>query len=167
MEQSKLSKSLRKGNKFLGYTGEVNMKKVIILTVPENEESIFSNIQTYLQLSEYHINVDWEQNTKLMFQNLEIDLYHREVRLNKKSVRLTDLEFRLLHYLASQPGRVFSYQQIYETVWGEEYAREKGNIMFHIRHIRQKLEVAEDFFDYIENIRGVGYRFKKPVTDSA
>ena len=102
------------------------MKKVIILTVPENEESIFSNIQTYLQLSEYHINVDWEQNTKLMFQNLEIDLYHREVRLNKKSVRLTDLEFRLLHYLASQPERVFTYQQIYEAVWGEEYVCEKG-----------------------------------------
>lgn len=39
--------------------------------------------------------------------------------------------------------------------------------MTHIRHIRQKLEAAGDSFDYIENIRGVGYRFKKPMTDSS
>lgn len=54
-------------------------------------------------------------------------------------------------------------QQIYEGVWGEEYAHEKGIIMSYIRHIRQKLEYGGSSFDYIENIRGVGYRFKKTM----
>ena len=97
----------------------------------------------------------------LSFPDLEIDLYRREIRKNEKVIKLTDLEFRILLYLAEQPGRVFTYQQIYEVVWGEEYAHEKSTIMSHIRHIRKKLEVDGKPCGYIENIRGVGYRFKK------
>lgn len=147
--------------------GEEYMTKIMILTVPENEEHTLIDIQRYLQSKMNYTDVSSEQDMILSFPNLEIDLYRREVRQGEKTIRLTDLEFRILHYLACQPGRVFTYQQIYEEVWGEEYACEKGTIMSHIRHIRQKLESEEDSFDYIENIRGVGYRFKKPMADSS
>lgn len=143
------------------------MGKIMILTVSENEEHILSSIQRYLQTEANYTDISSKQEMLLSFPNLEIDLYHREVRQDEKIIRLTDLEFRLLYYLACQPGRVFTYQQIYEGVWGEEYAHEKGTIMSHIRHIRQKLKSDESSFDYIENIRGVGYRFKKPMTDSS
>ena len=143
------------------------MGKIMIVTVSEDEEHILMDIQQYLQSKATYVAVHSEQNMIFSYPNFEIDLYHREVQYNKKLVKLTDLEFRILLYLASQPGRVFTYQQIYEGVWGEEYACEKGIIMFHIRHIRQKLEAARDSFDCIENIRGVGYRFKKPMTDSS
>lgn len=139
----------------------------MIVIVPENEEHILMDIQQYLQSETTYAAIHSEQNMIFSFPDLEIDLYHREVWHNKKLIKLTDLEFRILYYLASQPGRVFTYRQIYEGVWGEEYACEKGIIMSHIRHIRQKLEAVGDSFDYIENIRGVGYRFKKPVTDSS
>lgn len=86
---------------------------------------------------------------------------YREVKQYRSTIKLTDLEFRILLYLAEQPGRVFTYQQIYEAVWGEEYVHEKGTIMSHIRHIRKKLESDGKPCDYIENIRGVGYRIKK------
>ncbi len=143
------------------------MSKLMILTISENEEYILSNIQRYLQSEANYTDISSKQEMALLFPNLEIDVYRREVRRNKKVIRLTDLEFRLLHYLASQPERIFTYQQIYEGVWGEEYAHEKGTIMSHIRHIRQKLESDKGSFDYIENIRGVGYRFKNPMTDSS
>ena len=68
-------------------------------------------------------------------------------------------------YLAEQPGRVFTYRQIYEAIWGEEYTYEKGNIMSHIRHIREKIEPDSKKPRYIENIRGVGYCFKKQKND--
>ena len=142
------------------------MSKLMILTISENEEYILSNIQRYLQSEANYTDISSKQEMALLFPNLEIDVYRREVRRNKKVIRLTDLEFRLLHYLASQPERIFTYQQIYEGVWCEEYAHEKGTIMSHIRHIRQKLESDKGSFDYIENIRGVGYRFKNPMTDS-
>ncbi|EOS40207.1 DNA-binding response regulator [Schaedlerella arabinosiphila] len=143
------------------------MNKIMIFTVSENEEHILSDIQRYLHSGANYTDISSEQEMVLSFPNLEIDLYRREVRQNEKVIRLTDLEFRIIHYLASQPGRVFTYQQIYEGVWGEEYAHEKGTIMSHIRHIRQKLESGKGSFDYIENIRGVGYKFNKPMTGSS
>lgn len=129
------------------------MCKIMLLIVPEKEQN-FADIQGYLQSEINNTEIRFEQDMALYFPNLEIDLYYREVRLNGKVVRLTDLEFRLLHYLASQPSRVFTYQQICEVVWGEEYAHEKGTIMSHICHIRQKLESEGGSSDYIGKHQG-------------
>lgn len=135
------------------------MGKIMIFTVTGNEEHIISDIQKYLKLNGNYADVSSMQNAVLIFSNLEIDLYYREIRQKGKVIRFTDLEFRLFLYLARQPGRVFTYQQIYDGVWGEEYVQQKGNIMSHIHHIRKKIET--DGRVYIENIRGVGYRFIK------
>lgn len=132
----------------------------MVLTVPDGEEQIFEWIQKYL-LNDKNFNmVSPEQNMVLTFPGLKIDLYKREVWTDGGMVVLTELEFRLLLFLAKSPGRTFTYQQIYEAVWEEEYAYEKGNIMSHIRHIREKIEVDPKNPVHIENVRGVGYRFK-------
>lgn len=140
------------------------MGKIKVLAILEVEEDFVADNFKYFKMEDAY--VDTGQDLTVSFSDLQIDLYHRAVRRNGNIIELTDLEFRILYYLASQPGRVFTYKQIYEAVWGEEYFHEKGTIMSHIRHIRQKLESEESSFDYIENIRGVGYRFKKPMTDS-
>ncbi len=142
------------------------MDKIIVLEVLEDDEKILL-FKNCLQSTKNYSNISISRDMRLSFPRLEIDLYHREVKIEENIIRFTDLEFRILLYLAKQPGRVFTYQQIYEGVWGEEYIYEKGIIMSHIRHIRQKLESGGSSFDYIENIRGVGYRFKKPMTDSS
>lgn len=134
------------------------MSKIKVLAILEVEEDFFADNSKDLKMEDGDFGIEME--LLFPFSDLQIDVFHREVRINKKEVKLTDLEFRLLHYLASQPGRVFTYQQIYEGVWGEEYAYEKGTIMSHIRHIRQKMESEDHSFEYIENVRGVGYRFK-------
>lgn len=92
---------------------------------------------------------------------LKINLNSRKVYENKREILLTKIEFDILVYLATYPNRVFTYQQIYESVWGEPYYNEKGNIMTHIRHLREKIEPDPSHPQYIENVRGVGYRFKK------
>lgn len=92
---------------------------------------------------------------------LKINLNSRKVYENKREILLTKIEFDILVYLATYPDRVFTYQQIYESVWGEPYYNEKGNIMTHIRHLREKIEPDPSHPQYIENVRGVGYRFKK------
>lgn len=137
------------------------MSKILVLIVSENEEHVLTDIQRYLQSKVIHIDIGSEQEMTLSFPDFKIDLYYREIRKNEKVIKLTDLEFRILLYLAEQPGRVFTYQQIYEAIWGEEYIYEKGTIMSHIRHIREKIEPDSKKPRYIENIRGVGYRFKK------
>lgn len=139
----------------------VSIGKVVVLTVSDGEENIFDCIrELLLSKSDYQL-MEFDAIPALSFPGLEIDLYHRQVLINGNRVELTDLEFRLLLYLARQPGRVFTYQQIYEAVWGEEYSYEKSNIMSHIRHIREKIEADSKTPRYIENVRGVGYRFKK------
>ena len=134
------------------------MNKIMIFTVSENEEHILSDIQRYLHSGANYTDISSEQEMVLSFPNLEIDLYRREVRQNEKVIRLTDLEFRIIHYLASQPGRVFTYQQIYEGVWGEEYAHEKGTIKSHAHHNRQKLESGKGCRDCIETLSAGGSR---------
>ena len=99
--------------------------------------------------------------TKIQFNEFQIDLLSHKVEIKSKEVILTNLEFNLLFYLASQPGRVFTYQQIYEAVWEEPYSYEKNNIMTHISHLKTKIESDPTHPRYIENVRGVGYRFKK------
>lgn len=101
------------------------MSKLMVLTVSEKEEHILSYIHRYLQSEADSTDISSKQEMVLSFPNLEIDIYRREVRQNKKIIRLTDLEFRFLHYLASRPGRVFTYQQIYEGVWVRNTSRKK------------------------------------------
>lgn len=85
----------------------------------------------------------------------------RKVFINGRNISLITLEYDLLVYLFKHCGQILSYMQIYEAVWKEPYAGEKGNIMTHIRHLREKIESDPSQPRYIENIRGVGYRFKK------
>lgn len=137
------------------------MVKIMVVSIPDHEERVFEGIQKYLLENEKFSVMNPTQSILLEFPGLKIDLETREIWKNTKKIVLTDIEFRLLLFLAKSPGRVFSYQQIYEAVWSEEYVCEKGNIMSLIRHIREKIESDPKTPEYIENVRGVGYRFRK------
>lgn len=95
--------------------------------------------------------------SKIQFNDLGINFFSHKVTIKGKKIILTNLEFNLLIYLASQPDRVFTYQQIYEAVWEEPYAYEKNNIMTHISHLRAKIEPDPSHPRYIENVRGRRY----------
>ena len=87
---------------------------------------------------------------------LAIDLGRHEARLGDQLISLTPTEMRLLHFLASHPGRVFPRAHLLSRVIGEDAIVTDRNIDVHVRSLRQKLgEQAE----LIETVRGVGYRF--------
>jgi two-component system phosphate regulon response regulator PhoB len=73
------------------------------------------------------------------------------------SIELTPTEFRLLHFLASHPGRVFTRDQLLSRAIGEDAMVIDRNIDVHVRAIRKKLGVHQSM---VETIRGVGYRFR-------
>ncbi|MDC0598355.1 response regulator [Gammaproteobacteria bacterium] len=87
-----------------------------------------------------------------------IDIVKHKVSVKGEEVKLTATEFRLLHYLASHPGRVFSREQLLNSALGDDVVIVDRNIDVHIRGIRKKIEVEPAL---IETIRGVGYRFKE------
>jgi phosphate regulon transcriptional regulator PhoB len=88
---------------------------------------------------------------------LSIDIDKHRISLAGSEVKLTATEFRLLHYLASNPGRVFSREQLLDQAFGNDVVVVDRNIDVHIRGIRKKIDPEQS---YIETIRGVGYRFK-------
>jgi two-component system, OmpR family, alkaline phosphatase synthesis response regulator PhoP len=81
-----------------------------------------------------------------------------EVLIQNKPIELTVTEFRLLHLLARRPGWVFTRSQIVNEVHGEDYTVSERAIDVQIVGLRKKLG---DYGDYIETVRGVGYRLKE------
>ena len=77
--------------------------------------------------------------TELRFDGLEIDVAKRLVRKQKQEIDLTFTEFEILHLLARNPGRVFSKEQIYNSVWKEPYFGDYDIVISHIRNIRKKI----------------------------
>jgi len=95
----------------------------------------------------------------LRFPGLEIDLAGCTVKREGEPVSLTAKEFELLRFLASNKGRVFTREQIFRHVWGEDYLADDNTIMVHIRRLREKIEPDPAAPTYIITVRGLGYRF--------
>ena len=89
---------------------------------------------------------------------LQIDAAKHEVRRNGEPVCLTAKEFDLLWFLASNPNRVFSRDQLMHRVWGYSAALDTGTVTVHVRRLREKLERDPSSPRILETVWGVGYR---------
>lgn len=92
---------------------------------------------------------------------LKLDRIAREVTCNQQMVELTSREFNLLEYLMRSPGRVLTRTQILEHVWGYDFNPSTNVVDVCIQRIRKKID-AIGGADWLESVRGVGYRFRKP-----
>ncbi|MCC6126691.1 MAG: response regulator [Pirellulales bacterium] len=99
-----------------------------------------------------------DEEEELRIHDLTIHPGRHEVSVKGKSVPLTATEFRVLHVLAQRPGWVFTRYQIANAVHGGDYVVTDRSVDVQIVGLRKKLDAAAD---YIETIRGVGYRFKE------
>jgi DNA-binding response OmpR family regulator len=95
----------------------------------------------------------------LQLGELEIDVPAREVRLRGEDVRLAAREFELLAFLARHPRRVFTREQIMQSVWGYTAAIDTGTLSVHVRRLREKIEDDPSRPRHLETVWGVGYRF--------
>ena len=93
--------------------------------------------------------------------NIEIDPSQSLVLQDGKEIQLTDIEYRILYLLASHPRKIFSAQNIYESVWEEPYFYTSNNlVMVHIRNIRRKLGDDPQNCHTIRTVWGKGYRIE-------
>lgn len=135
--------------------------KMLILAFEDSEEGILNHIVSYVSTGTKAFQVVENARTELRFDGLEIDVAKRLVRKQKQEIDLTFTEFEILHLLARNPGRVFSKEQIYNSVWKEPYFGDYNIVMSHIRNIREKIEDNPRKPVYIQTVWGVGYRFNK------
>ncbi len=90
---------------------------------------------------------------------MTIDPTSRAVWIGDREVELTPLEFDLLHYLASDPGRVSTRAQLLEAVWGYKHSGYENTLNAHINRLRNKIEPDPAKPHYVRTVWGVGYKF--------
>ena len=96
----------------------------------------------------------------LVFDNLELDLTRRELRLDGLALPLKPKEFELMTFLARHRGQVLTRDLLLERVWGWDFSGGSRTVDVHIRWLREKIEIEPANPSRIVTVRGIGYRFE-------
>lgn len=98
----------------------------------------------------------------IVIKNLEINERNHQVFMNGNEISLTKTEFDILLLLSKNTGQVFSAENIYDSVWGEESDDYSSNtVMVHVKKLRDKLKDKSGEVEYIKTVWGVGYKIEK------
>jgi two-component system phosphate regulon response regulator PhoB len=106
-----------------------------------------------------------ESNAVLEVDGLQLDPLARRVRVHGRAVSMGPTEFRLLHFLMSNPERAWSRAQLLDRVWGANVYIDERTVDVHVRRLRKALEPASeqepDCTRLVQTVRGAGYRFSE------
>lgn len=126
------------------------------MTKPFSPRELVARIKARLR----RINLPEENDSLVIRGELRIDIKGFRVYVGGLETELTPKEFELLRVLAAHPGRVYSRDDLLERIWGYEYDGDTRTVDVHVRHLRLKIERDPSNPEYIETLRGIGYRFK-------
>ena len=104
-------------------------------------------------------NKDSDSRKEISYTNLSVNLSNYELKLNGKIIEIPPKELELLYFLASNPNRVFTREQLLEEVWGFDYFGDSRTVDVHIKRLREKLEGVEGNWQ-LKTVWGVGYKFE-------
>ena len=119
-----------------------------------------SQLRRYSKYLELKNSADEGSDDVYAVGGLEINVATKDVSVDGELVKLTPIEFKILHLLIKDAGRVFSAEEIYEKVWQEE-AIATETVMVHIRNIREKIEIDSKNPQYLKVVWGVGYKIER------
>jgi two-component system, OmpR family, alkaline phosphatase synthesis response regulator PhoP len=126
------------------------------ITKPFSPKVVIARIRNLLRRNS---RADLDETSTIKHKDLVIHPGRREVLVKGKPVELTFTEFSVLQFLARRPGWVYTRQQIVDAVRGEDYPVTDRSVDVQIVGLRRKLGTIVG--DYIDTVRGVGYRFKE------
>ena len=117
-----------------------------------------SQLRRYTQLGS---TIDKSNQAVYAVGGLSIDDEQKEVTVDGEPVRLIPIEYNILLLLVKNQGKVFSIDQIYESIWNEDAIGVDNTVAVHIRHIREKIEINPKEPRYLKVVWGVGYKIEK------
>ncbi|MFK9090912.1 response regulator transcription factor [Bacillus salipaludis] len=126
------------------------------LTKPFNPLELMARIKTLIRRA-YLYQEEQNDDEIIKVGGLEVNKTFHTVKVNGYPISLTSKEFAILYIMVSNLGRVFSSEEIFESVWKETYYSSNNTVMVHISNLREKLE-KELGYKLIKTIWGVGYK---------
>lgn len=130
------------------------------ITKPFSPSELVARVKSHLTRYERLVGETQNQNEMVEIRGIKIDKTARRVYVNGEEKTLTTKEFDLLSFLASNPNRVFTKEEIFSEIWDMESVGDIATVTVHVKKIREKIETDTTKPQYIETIWGVGYRFK-------
>ena len=121
------------------------------ITKPFSIKLVLKRVEALLRRSSSNLVSD-----TVRYKEITLIETERKVTVSGKEVALTHLEFEILLLLLKNKGRVFTRDDLLNLVWGYDFAGDEKGVNFHIMNLRKKMKV-----NYIETVRGVGYRIAK------
>ena len=130
------------------------------MTKPFSPSELVARVKAHLTRYERLVNSNVKENTTIEIRGIKIDKTARRVWVNGQEKNFTSKEFDLLAFLAENPNRVYTKDELFRRIWDMDSVGDIATVTVHIKKIREKIEFNSAKPQYIETIWGVGYRFK-------
>ncbi len=130
------------------------------ITKPFSPSELVARVKAHIARYERIISTAVPQNDVIEIRGIRIDKTARRVYVNEEEKPFTSKEYELLLFLASNPNRVFSKEELFREIWDMDSIGDIATVTVHINKIRDKIEMNTAKPQIIETIWGVGYRFK-------
>lgn len=128
------------------------------MTKPFNTRELLARIKAILRRT---VQQAAAARSFIKVGDLQIDVIKRKVTVKGREVALTSREYNLLSLLASNPGKVYSREELLEEIWGDDYSGDVRTVDVHIRHLREKIEEFPAEPNIILTVWGAGYKFRE------
>lgn len=129
------------------------------VTKPFVPMELLARISAQLRRYSRYLDAVQSQDNVYIVGGLELNLDTKQVFVEGKQVKVTPIEFKILQLLMEYPGKVFSAENIYESVWKED-AINTDTVMVHVRNLREKIEIDPKKPHYLKVVWGVGYKIE-------
>lgn len=130
------------------------------MTKPFSPSELVARVKAHLARYDRLVKNHVRENEIVEIRGMKIDKTARRVYVNEEEKILTTKEFDLLSFLAENPDRVFTKEELFREIWDMESFGDIATVTVHIKKIREKIEEDASKPQYIETIWGKGYRFK-------
>lgn len=123
---------------------------------PFEPEELIARIRAVLRRTS---SKDYYNGGKIIFPSLIIDMEDFSLKINDEVLSIPRKEMELLFFLASNPNKIFTREQLIEQIWGYDFLGETRTVDVHIKRIREKLKAVDHKYE-IKTVWGVGYKFE-------
>ncbi|MGG5460980.1 response regulator transcription factor [Clostridium sp. B9] len=143
-----------------GVDSRINVLKLgadDFISKPFENEEVLARVEAQLRRYKRFSKND-SRKTKFEFKNIILDTESRQAFINKKELGLTGREFSILELLISNPNKVFTRANLFESVWNNEFLGDDNTVNVHVSNLRTKLSKADKDSEYIKTIWGIGFK---------